>query len=115
MGRDPEEPGHHRAELVGILVRRSQGTGNHEAGEQRRLREQHLSPGGVAPLLVVQHEQSRERDHDDEDWHGQQLDDGELSRMHHFEAKHDEVAGDVPREQSKQRDEVDHVDETADE
>jgi len=114
-GRDPEEAGHHRAELVGILVRRGQATGDHEAGEQRRLREQHLSPGRLAPLLVVQHEQPRQRDHHDEDRHRQQLGDGELGRMHHLEAKHDEVAGDVRREQSKQRDEADHVDETADE
>jgi hypothetical protein len=35
--------------------------------------------------------------------------------MHHLEAKHDEVAGDMRREQPKQRDEADHVDETADE
>jgi hypothetical protein len=35
--------------------------------------------------------------------------------MHHLEAQHDEVAGDMRREQSKQRDEADHVDETADE
>ena len=35
--------------------------------------------------------------------------------MHHFEAQHNEVAGDMRREQSKQRDEADHVDEPADE
>ena len=79
------------------------------------MREQHLSPGRLAPLLVVQHEQPRERDHYNEDRHGQQLGDGELGRMHHLEAKHDEVAGDVRREQPEQRDEADHVDETADE
>jgi len=34
--------------------------------------------------------------------------------MHHLEAKHDEVAGDMRREQSEQRDEADYVDEAAD-
>jgi hypothetical protein len=35
--------------------------------------------------------------------------------MHHLEANHDEIAGDMRREQPEQRDEADHVDETADE
>jgi hypothetical protein len=32
--------------------------------------------------------------------------------MHHLETKHDEVAGDMRREQSKQRNEADDVDES---
>ena len=42
-----------------------------------------------------------------------ELGDGELGGMHHFEAKRDEVAGDVGGEEAEQRDEADHVDEAA--
>ena len=41
--------------------------------------------------------------------------DGELGDMHHLETKHDEVASDMRREQSKQRNEANDVDESADE
>ena len=63
----------------------------------------------------MQHEKPGQRHHDNEDRHRQQLGDGELGGMHHLETKHDEVAGDMRREQPKQRDEADHVDEIADE